>query len=399
MIPVNGLAALFILTTSIGLGCSKDSKSAPGGGPGGGARGPVAFPVEAVPVAARDVEYSITAVGSVEAFEVVQVTARVPGAVEKVHFREGDSVRDGEVLVEIEPERYRLVLEEARASREKAEASLAEAEAGLSRREGANDKTAGLIPGEEIDAWRTRVRTARAELSAQDASLQIAERNASDARPQAPFAGTIQTRTVQTGEYVQPGRLLTTLVRRDPLLLRFQVPEGDAVRLAPGQPARFRVRQDDNEYAAKVVHVAASADAASRMVAVTAEVQDPARDRLRPGAFAEIVVPTGSSGNAPVIPQSAVRPSEQGFLAYVVTGGVAESRLLTLGLRTADGLVEVRAGLEPSDSLVVRGAEALFDGARVRVIRSNPEKRDASSGTISGQGRTDSIPSAEGRTS
>ena len=88
-------------------GCSGDS--APAAARGGPAR--MAFPVEVAPVAARNVEYTVTAVGSVEAFERVQVTARVAGVVERVRFREGEQVEAGQVLVEIEPERYRLAVD------------------------------------------------------------------------------------------------------------------------------------------------------------------------------------------------------------------------------------------------------------------------------------------------
>jgi len=355
-------------------GCGKNSGNPAGaaprsGGGGGGGRGggQAVFPVEVLPVVSQPVEYSVSAVGSVEAFEVVQVTARVPGAVEKIHFREGARVREGDVLVEIEPERYRLEVDEARATVAKAKAALAEAEAGLARRTGANETNPGLIPGEEVGAWQTRVVSAQAEVAAQEAALELAERNARDAAVRAPFRGTIQTRNVQTGQYVQPGALLSTLVRREPLLLRFQVPEGDAARLEPGMPARFRVRNVEGERQAKITHVAESADLASRMVAVTAEVVAP-DDVLRAGAFAEVTVPIGSAKNAAVIPQTAVRPSERGFLAYVVENGVAHERVLALGLRTAEGLVEVRSGVATAESLVVRGAEALSEGAKVRVV-------------------------------
>ncbi len=364
-------------------GCGGESK---GGSPpnGGGGRAAAAFPVEVTPVSSRTVEVTVGAVGSIEAFEIVQVTARVAGAVEGMHFREGDRVREGDTLVEIEPERYRLAALEASAALDKAQAALAEAEAGLSRREGANEKTAGLIPGEEIDAWRTRVTTARAEVAARDAALRLAERNAGDAGAKAPFAGTIQTRNVQTGEYVQPGTLLTTLVRRDPLLLRFQIPEGDAVRLQRGMTAHFAVRNVSGERTARIVHVAESADAQSRMVAVTAEIVRP-DDSLRPGAFAEVTVPVGAARDAAVIPQTAVRPSERGFLAYVIEDGKSVERVLELGLRTPDGLVEVRRGLTPGENLVVRGAEALRDGASVSVSAPPPPERAAvdSAGTPS----------------
>jgi multidrug efflux system membrane fusion protein len=355
---------LIAILASTALACSREPNAAPRGQTRGGAP---AFAVEVVPVASRTVEYTVDAVGSVEAFEVVQVTSRVPGAVERVTLREGQHVQQGDILVEIEPERYRLATAEARAALEKARAALAEAESGLARRNGANERNPGLIPGEELEAWRTRAATARAEVAATEAAVHLAERNERDSRVQAPFAGIIQTRDVRTGEYVQLGSLLTTLIRRDPLLIRFQVPDGDAGRLHPGMEARFRVRNVEGTHRARLAHVAESADLASRMVTVTGEVVDPVAE-LRPGAFAEISVPIGSSSDAPVIPQTAVRPSERGFLAFVVSGAKANERMLELGLRTPDGLVEVRRGLAAGESLVVRGAEALHDGAKVRLI-------------------------------
>lgn len=385
-------AALVALTAA---GCSPESKSQPPGGSQAGrgqGRGPLAFPVEVAPVESRSVEYTVSAVGSVEAFEIVQVTARVPGSVEAVHFREGDAVREGEVLAEIEPERFHLVVEEARAALEKAEAALAEAEGGVSRREAANQKNTGLIPGEELEAWRTRARSARAEVSSRKSSLQLAERNERDARVRAPFAGVIQTRDVQTGQYLQAGALLTTLVRRDPLLLRFEVSESEAGRLSPGMEARFRVRNEDHDHQARINYVAESANPASRMVPVVAEVIGEAKDRLRPGAFAEVTVPVGERRDAPVIPQTAVRPSERGFLAFVIEGGKSKERVLGLGLRTADGLVEVREGLSPAESLVVRGGEALQDGARVRVVAPGTLSDDGNGRKANGETPTGSRP-------
>jgi multidrug efflux system membrane fusion protein len=283
-------------------------------------------------------------------------------------------VAAGQVLVEIEPERYRLALAVAQAASEKSAAARAEAAAGLARREGVDQTSPGLIPGEEIETWRTRVRTAAAEWQANQAAARQAERNLADATPSAPVAGIIQTRTVQTGQYVQPGVVLATLVRRDPLLLRFKVPEDDSRRLRPGIEARFRVRGEDQPYKARLVHVAERADESSRMVDVTARVEDPAMAKLLPGTFAEVIVPVGSAPNTPVIPETAVRPSERGFLAFVVEGEVARERVLELGLRTADGLVEVRGGLAPGEPLVVRGSEALQEGARVTVQSGSAEK-------------------------
>jgi RND family efflux transporter MFP subunit len=149
--------------------------------------------------------------------------------------------------------------------------------------------------------------------------------------------------------------------------LRFQVAEADASKLQNGQQVHFGVRGSDGQFDATVTHVAGLADVGSRMVPITAEVAPAQRDRLRPGAFAEVRVPIAGGSNSPVVPEAAVRPSEKGFLAYVVAGGVAHERVLSLGMHTTDGQVEVRAGLQAGEQLVIRGADALKDGAKIRL--------------------------------
>jgi membrane fusion protein, multidrug efflux system len=351
------------LTVLSGACKKKDAGSA---GAAGG-RGRMQFPVDVEQVPVRSLVYTVSAVGSVEAFEKVQVTARVFGAVDRVLFSEGEYATAGQTLVEIETERYRLAVESAQAAYEKAEASKADAEAGLKRRETVITQNPGLIPGEEVETWRTKVLTAASEVAQTRSALNQAKLNLRDAFVKAPISGVIQTRTVQTGQYVQTGTVLATLVRRDPPLLRFRVPERDAARIKPGQMARFKVREDSREFAAKVVHVAESADATSRLVDITANIDDPSDKSLRPGSFAEISVPVASASQAPVIPVASVRPSERGFLAYVVEGDKAVERILTLGMRSADGRVEVLSGLSGGEMLVVRGAEALSNGAMVRI--------------------------------
>jgi multidrug efflux system membrane fusion protein len=355
--------AVCLLPSAFMTACSKDGAAQEARGQ----RRATEFPVEVRPVESRRVEYSVNAVGSLDAFERVAVTARVAGAVERVLFTEGQLVSSGQPLVEIEPERYHLAVEAAEATLQKNLAGKAEAEAGYARRQAVSAKNPGLIRGEEIETWRTRVQSTAAEVSQAQAALAQAKLNLRDAFVRAPVSGIIQTRTVETGQYVPIGTVLATLQRRDPLLLRFQVPEQEAMSLRPGIVARFTVGEDEATHEARIAHVAAAAREASRMVDVTAHVVNPNRPELRPGAFARVTVPIGAPREAPVIPQTAIRPSERGFLAYVVEDGVARQRILTLGLRTADGQAEVREGLKAGEMLVVRGAEALRDGVKVKV--------------------------------
>lgn len=335
--------------------------------PAAAPRKAVQFPVETQSVEARKVEYSIGAVGSVEAFEMVTVTARVQGVVERVIFEEGATVSPRQALAEIEPQRFKLAVDSAQAALDRSQAELREVEAGLKRRESVNAKNPDLVKAEDVDAFRTQVQVKTADVHEKRAALDLARLNQQDAYVRAPVAGIIQTRTVQTGQFVSPGTVIATLVRREPLLLRFRVPEQDAAPLRSGLVARFTVGGSARAYAATINLVSAAASESSRMVEVTARIDDPARGELRPGAFAQITVPVGDNARAPVIPQTAVRPSARGFLAYVVEDGTAKERVLTLGMRTTDGLVEVRSGLAAGEQLVVRGAEALRDGAAVKI--------------------------------
>ncbi|WNZ58626.1 efflux RND transporter periplasmic adaptor subunit [Myxococcus sp. MxC21-1] len=364
-----GTLGLAVAALALGAGCKKDAQSTPGGAaPAGRGRAAIQFPVEVAPVESRDVEYVVDAVGSVEAFERVQITARVPGAVERVLFAEGQSVKKGAVLAEIEPARYAIAVRSAEAALARARATLVEAEAGAKRRTAVNQASPGLLPAEQLETFEARARTAEADVAAAKALLDQAQLNQRDAYVRAPMDGVLQTRTVQTGQYVQPGIVLATLLRREPLLLRFTVPAADVSRIQPGMTARFSVRAaEGGSFTAKITHVAAAADDASRMVPVTAEVTGEDAERLRPGAFATVAVPVDTRGGSPVIPQTAVRASERGFLAYVVEDNKARERVLELGLRTADGRVEVRDGVKPGELLVIRGGEALRDGASVRV--------------------------------
>jgi membrane fusion protein (multidrug efflux system)/multidrug efflux system membrane fusion protein len=326
----------------------------------------LAFPVEVQRLEPRRVDYRISAVGSVDAFENVQITARVAGAVEKLHFKEGDTVKRGQVLVEIEPRRYALQAASARATLERASAARQEAEREHQRAE--KLRAEGVGSSVEVGVWQTKMQTTTAEESAARAALGLATLNQRDARVTAPSAGTIQTRGVETGQYVQVGAVLATLIQRDPLLLRFQVTEPEAVRLAVGMPVTFVVKGEATRYRAKLTHVAGAADATSRMVKAIGEIE-PGNQALRPGAFAEVTVPIGSSEQALVIAETAIRPSERGFLGFVVEGETAKERVLELGMRTPDGRVEVKKGVRPGELLVTRGAEALREGAKVRIAQ------------------------------
>ena len=362
--------------------CKKDDPAAAQVQGGGRARGGGAtFAVDVLPTEAKTVDYIVQVPGTIDAFERVQVTARVAGIVDRVAFSEGQNVKKGDTLVLIDSERFQLAVNSAKAALEKAQTAQKDNEAMAARRQGASDQHPGLIPSEEIETYKTKSLTAKADTDVAAESLKVAQANLRDSFVRAPIEGTIQTRTVETGQYVNPGYLMATLLRSDPMLLRFQVEPQDAPRLKPEMPVHFAMRETQNEYTAKITLVAGAADSATHTVGVTAQVDSENKKYwLRPGSFCDVTIDVGATRQAVVIPRAATRATDHGYVVYVVENGAAIEKVVTLGMNTKDGWVEVRSGLAPGELLVVRGVESLTNGAQVKA--SKVDSLDASAPEI-----------------
>lgn len=334
------------------------------------------FPVELTSIEERELEFVIQAVGSVEPYEMVQITSRVPGAVDKANFLEGQHVKAGELIAEIDIQRYQVSVKSAQAALLRANASKAEAESALERRQQAQKNSPGLISTEELELYRAKHSTALADKLSAQAALEQAKLNLQDAYVRAPFEGILQSRTVQTGQYVQTGHILTTLLRKNPVLVRFKVTDNEAAHVKPGMKILFNVGNNLPPLSGEIFFVASSADMVSRMVLVSAKIDNPDSVEIPLGSFANVTVLVGKIPHSLVIPQLAIRPTERGFLAFVVEKNddkpIAQERVLQLGLRTIDGLVQVQKGLNLHEMLVIRGAEALKEGSLVSLQTTSP---------------------------
>jgi membrane fusion protein, multidrug efflux system len=370
-----------------GLGCGKATSDS--GLKKGKAVNKLEYPVQVAPLELRQVNYTVMAPGSIEAFQQVQITARVAGAVDKVSFVEGQEVKQGDLLVAIEPDRYQVAVDQAKVAIDRAVATEKASEAELARRQQAVAQHPGLVAGEEVETYATNVATGKADIAAAQQALRVAQLNLRDSYVRAPIPGVIQSRSVQAGQYLQPGAILGTLLQRDPLLLRFGVTEQDAPRLKAGMIANMIMRESTRTYSAKIVLVADSADPSTRLVPVTGEVDDTAHKYwLRPGAFCEVNVPIGDAKQAIVVPSISVQPTATGNVAYTVDDkNIAHLRVVQLGMYTPDGGVEITQGLSAGELLVVEGFEALSEGAPVKIAaRTTLQAAQAASVADAGAG-------------
>jgi multidrug efflux system membrane fusion protein len=316
-------------------------------------------------VAVQDVVYQIKSLGQIEAQDMVQVTAQVEGVATDVRFREGDRVGPGTVLLRIDPDRYRLEAERAQATLEQSQAEQDRAGADLRRREALAQND--LLSVEELNRSRSDSTRLTASVEVAKAALGIAQQNLarSEVRPQ--VSGVIDTRTVDTGQFVRTGTVLATIVDSSRLRLRFKVSEAESLRAAVGGSVTFRVAPlGPRDFTARIYHVGRIADPTTRNVEVLGWVDNPGE--LKPGFFAEVTLAGERREHALVVAESAVQASERGFVTYVVEGGAARVRPIQLGLRTGTGIVEILSGLKPGETVVTEGSDRLDDGIPVEVV-------------------------------
>lgn len=320
----------------------------------------------------RDVAYQVKTLGSLEPEELVQVTAQVSGVVSDVHFDSGDRISLQSVLVRIDPERYRLQAERAEAEYRRAVADQQRAEAEMNRRDTlAKD---GLVSEEEMYGARQETERLSAVAASAKAALDLARQDLQRSEVHSPRAGVISSRSVATGQFVQVGAVLATLVDISRLRLRFKVSDAESLRLKQGQTVAFRVSSlVDRDFTAQVYYIGEIADPATRQIEVMAWVKNPGV--LKPGFFAEVTMNTESHKNALVVPESAIQASERGFVVYVVNGNRASSRLVQIGLRTGDGTVEILSGLNSGETVVREGSDRLADGVTVQPVEEDATKK------------------------
>lgn len=276
------------------------------------------------------------------------LAAEVPGVVEALHFEEGQRVREGDLLAEIDTRALKQALAEAEALHRRAEDQYRRAEALFERR----------------SITRERLVDATAERDVAAARLESARLQLEKSRLEAPWAGRIAEKRVEEGDYAVPGQPLAELVDVSRLKVRAPAPAADVPFLEVGAPVTIRVAAlPGEELQGRVVRLAAELDPGARTLDVEAEI-DNAGGRLKPGMLARLEVPLRTLPDAVLVPLPAVVDLGDARVVYVVEGERAHRRTVELGPETG-GRVAVLSGIAPEDRVVVEGAQGIADGQLV----------------------------------
>lgn len=306
----------------------------------------------------------VAVTGQLKAVQTALLKAKVAGELQLLSVREGDTVRAGQVLGQIDPTELDWRLRQAQ---QQAEASQAQVD--VAERTLANNRalvTQGFISATALDTATANANGARASLQAAQSAVELARKARADAQLIAPISGLVSQRLAQPGERLAVDGRVLEIVDLSRLELEAAVPPQEVTRLQVGASATLRVDGLDQALRARVVRINPSATAGARTVSAYLALD--AHPALRQGLFAQGRVEVGRQ-SALAVPSSAVRLDQPLPYLLVLEGDTARQHTVRTGATgEVDGvtMTEILAGATEGDSVLAAQAGAVQSGTRVR---------------------------------
>ncbi|MET0288563.1 MAG: efflux RND transporter periplasmic adaptor subunit [Pseudoxanthomonas sp.] len=343
-----------------------------GQGNSGQQAGPV--PVTAEPVSRQDVPVYLTALGTVAALNTVTVNPQVGGQLMSLNFREGELVKKGQVLAQIDPRALQASYQQAQASKKQNEALLATARANFQR---SNDPAyLQYVSKIDLDTLRNNVAQYQAAVAASQASAEAASVQLQFTRIISPIDGIAGIRGVDVGNVVSTSTAIVTITQVQPIYATFNLPEKDleAVRKAQaaGTPSvsaleRTGAREVAGDGVLDVVDNQVSTDSGTFRL----RARFPNDDRvLWPGQFSNIRLKVDNVTGGLVVPTQAVQRGPDGDYVYVVQqDSTVKLQAVVTGVEVGDTHLLVTEGLKEGERVVTEGQFRLKPGAKVNALK------------------------------
>ncbi|MGA7103570.1 MAG: efflux RND transporter periplasmic adaptor subunit [Pseudolabrys sp.] len=373
------LAALLVLATLV-ASCGEQQKQ--GGGP------PPPAVTVAKPIKRTVVDYD-EYVGRFAAINSVEIRARVSGYLDKLHFKDGQVVKQGDLLFTIDKRPFQNTLDQARANLVQAQSNVAFTESDYTRgQQLVRDKT---ITDQTFEQRAQAFRNAKASVSANEAAVRQAELDMEFTELRAPMNGRIGDRRVSPGNLVTGGTggnttLLATIVSIDPIYFEFTFDEASYLRYerlsTAGQDVASRnagvqvalklIDESDFDHEGRMDFVDNVIDRSTGTIRGRAVIAN-SKEIFTPGMFARVRVPGTAPYEALLVPDAAIGTEQaRRFVMVVDDQDTARPKYVTLGQVTKDGLRAIKDGIGPDDRIVVSGLMQARPGQKVK-----PEEQGA----------------------
>lgn len=350
-----------LCAVALALGCQETSQARKPEEP---------VPVTLAPVQIRDVPREVPAFGSVEASSTVDVRAQVQGLITQVHFREGDFVKQGDLLFTVDTRPYSASLAAARAEllRNQAVADQARVEAERAQRL----RQEGVASDQEVARTEADARSSAANVALGQAQIQSARLNVAFTRITSPIDGRTGSLLVHAGNIVKAtdAQPLVVIRRLSPVYVRFAVPQEylGAIRQRLGHApitAKITPRGEDAKaIEAPVTFLDNSVDVATGTVNLKATYEN-AGQELWPGASVDVVLVLGVDSQATVVPEPALQRSQSGTFVYVAGADGRVTERAVEVLRTTATLALLKSGVRAGEQVVTDGQLRLRPGIKV----------------------------------
>lgn len=338
-----------------------------------------AVPVTISPVEKADFPVYLTGLGTVQGFNTVQVRTRVDGQIDKIAFQEGQMVKEGDLLAEIDPRPYQATLDQATAKKAQDEANLANANLDLQR----YTKLGEFATRQQLDTQRSTVAQLTAQISADEAAISNAQTQLDYTQIKAPISGVVGLRQVDIGNIVNAATQtgIVSIAQVEPIAVIFTAPEDQLPYIAEAQAVSplkvIAITTDGKKVLAegKLAVINNQVDTTSGTIRLKA-VFDNKDHALWPGQSVSTRLLLKTLKDATVVPDDAVQHSTDGLYAYTVDkNNKAELHKVKVS-QSIDGRSVIDDGLTPGQQVITGGQFKVQPGTLVTtaVASSDPEQ-------------------------
>lgn len=357
---------------------------------GAGMRGPSLAPVQAATATREAVPRYLSGLGTITAANTVTVRSRVDGQLLAVHFQEGQQVKKGDLLAEIDPSQFKVALAQAQGQLARDKATLANARRDLARYQ--QLVKTNLVSRQELDAQQALVSESEGTIKADEAAVASAQLQLDWSRITAPIDGRVGLKQVDVGNQISSGDTtgIVVITQTHPIDLIFTLPENDIATIVKARNAgqTLSVEAWDRTNKQKLstgtlLSLDNQIDATTGTIKLKArfENQD---DALFPNQFVNARMLVDTEQDAVVIPAAALQMGNEGNFVWVLNDqNTVSKHTVTPGIQDSQKVV-IAAGLSAGDRVVTDGIDRLTEGAKVEVVYAHDASAEPAKSTAKG---------------